>query len=136
VEVNARNQKGDIRARIVSISHDGGQTWDSTYADRNLPDPVCQGSILTIGHKRGKNIIAFCNAADTQHRNRLTLRISYDEGVTWKKNLVLDSSATLDTRKDYTAYSDIVVLPHHQIGVLYEKEQYSKIVFMPVAWKK
>ena len=31
---NSRNQKGDIRARIVCISSNGGQTWDTTYFDK------------------------------------------------------------------------------------------------------
>ncbi|MFZ2904570.1 MAG: sialidase family protein, partial [Cyclobacteriaceae bacterium] len=86
---NSRNQKGDVRARIVAISGNGGQSWDSTYFDRNLPDPVCQGTILTLGNKKGKNILAFCNAADEKKRNNLTLRISYDDGKTWVKNFVI-----------------------------------------------
>jgi sialidase-1 len=52
--MNSRNQKGDIKARIVSVSSNGGQTWDTSYFDHNLPDPVCQGSILNIGKKRKK----------------------------------------------------------------------------------
>jgi len=59
---NSRNQKGDVRARIVAISSNGGQSWDTTYFDNNLPDPVCQGSILTLGTKKEKSILAFCNA--------------------------------------------------------------------------
>ncbi len=66
--MNSRNQKGDIRARIVSISSDGGASWDSSYFDKNLPDPICQGSILTIGKKKGKYILAFCNAADDKEK--------------------------------------------------------------------
>ncbi|MBK7635049.1 MAG: exo-alpha-sialidase [Saprospiraceae bacterium] len=77
---DSRNQKGHIRARIVGISNNGGTTWDTTYFDRNLPDPVCEASILTIGKKKGKNILAFCNAADENRRDNLTLRISYDDG--------------------------------------------------------
>ena len=54
--MNSRNQKGDIKARIVSISSNGGQRWDTTYFDNTLIDPVNQGSILTIGKKNGKAI--------------------------------------------------------------------------------
>jgi len=134
---NSRNQKGDIRARIIGISSNGGATWDTTYFDRNLPDPVCQASILTIGKKKGKNILAFCNAADEKLRDNLTLRISFDDGKTWKKNFLLDkNSAPYENKnKDYTAYSDIVKLNEKIIGVLYEKENYSQIVFTTVKWK-
>lgn len=130
--MNSRNQKGDIRARIVSVSSDGGQTWDTSYFDKNLPDPVCQGSILTIGNKRGKNILAFCNAADEKQRNNLTLRISFDDGLTWKKSIVVDSSATV---KNNTAYSDIVKISRNKTGILYEKNNYSAIIFTIVKWK-
>ncbi len=131
--MNSRNQKGDIRARIVSISNDGGATWDTTYFDNHLPDPVNQGSILTIGKKKGKNIIAFCNAANARQRNNLTLRISYDDGKTWKKNMVIAKSE--NDKKDHAAYSDIVSITKKAIGILYEKDNYSTIVFTTVKWK-
>ena len=131
--MNSRNQRGDKRERIVSISSDGGATWDTTYFDHALPDPVNQGSILTIGKKGGKAIIAFCNAADTQHRDNLTLRISYDEGKTWKKNFVIAKSA--NDKGDYSAYSDLVNVSKKEIGILYEKDGYSKIVFTVVKWR-
>ena len=128
--MNSRNQKGNVRARIVSISSDGGASWDTTYFDNNLPDPVNQGSILTIGKKKEGNIIAFCNAADTRQRNNLTLRISYDDGKTWKKHFVIAKSE--DEKKDHAAYSDIVSVSKKAIGILYEKDDYSTIVFTVV----
>ena len=54
VMMNVRNQAGDVRARIVAISSSGGLKWDTVYFDRNLPDPVCEGALLTIGKKKGK----------------------------------------------------------------------------------
>lgn len=114
--MNSRNQRGDIKARIVSISSDGGATWDTTYFDHTLIDPVNEGSLLTIGRRNGKNIIAFCNAADEKKRDNLTLRISYDDGKTWTKNILIDKSA--DGKNDYTAYSDLVKVGKDKIGVL------------------
>lgn len=130
--LNSRNQKGDIRARIIGISSNGGQTWDTTYFDKSLPDPVCQASILTIDKKKNKNILAFCNAADEKKRNNLTLRISFDDGKTWKKNFVLYNNPM---QPDAAAYSDIVKLSKKEIGILYEKDKYSQIVFTIVKWK-
>lgn len=130
--MNSRNQRGDVHARIVSISSNGGATWDTTYIDRTLIDPINEGSILNVGTKKGKNIIAFCNAADTVNRNNLTLRISFDEGKTWKKKLLIDQS---DSKKDYTAYSDLVKISKHKIGILYERNNYKEIVFTTVKWK-
>jgi sialidase-1 len=129
--MNIRNQPGDIRARIIAISRNGGETWDTAYFDRNLPDPVCQGSILNIGERKGKKILAFCNAADTSRRDNLTLRISMDEGRTWVKNFVIDSTG----KKDNAAYSELVRLNKKEIGVLYEKDNYAQIIFTVVKWK-
>jgi sialidase-1 len=128
--MNVRNQRGDIRARIVAISSDGGSTWDTTYFDHTLPDPVCQGSILTIGKKNGKSILAFCNAADTAKRDNLTLRISNNDGKSWDRSYVVDKSTKGET--DFTAYSDIVQINKNKIGVLYERDGYKEIVFKVV----
>ncbi len=131
--INSRNQKGDIRSRIVGISSDGGQSWDTVYFDRNLPDPVCEGTILTLSKRKpSENIIAFCNAADEKNRDHLTLRISYDDGRTWKKKIEIYSNPS---RRDASAYSDIVQLDKKRIGVLFEKDGYSQIVFTTVKWK-
>ncbi len=132
--MNSRNQSGDVKARIVSISSDGGATWDTTYVDQILIDPVNQGSILNIGTKKGKNIIAFCNAADIKQRDNLTLRISYNDGKTWSKAIAVDKSAD-SRKKDFTAYSDLVKLNKKTIGVLYERDGYKEIVFTAVKWK-
>jgi len=133
---NARNQKGDIKARIIAISHNGGSQWDTTYFDKQLPDPVCEGSILNIGFKNNKHLLAFSNAADIKNRNNLTLRISEDEGVTWKKNIVVDNAVDPKLMSNNSAYSDIVLMNKNNIGILYEKDDYSKIVFTVIDWQK
>jgi sialidase-1 len=132
--MNMRNQKGDIRQRIVAISKNGGETWDKTYFDPNLPDPVCEGSILSLGIKKGNHILAFCNAANTQNRDNLTLRISFDEGKSWSWTQVIEKSID-EKAKDYAAYSDIVKMDKNHLGVLYEKNNYSQIVFKAIKWR-
>lgn len=132
--LNARNQKGDIRARIVALSKNGGETWDNIYFDNNLPDPVCEGTILNIGKKNGKSILAFCNAADTKDRNNLTLRISFDEGKSWPLIFPIDQNPE-DKKSAFTAYSDIVQISKNEIGILYERDAYSQIVFRLVKWR-
>lgn len=132
--LNSRNQKGDVPARIVSVSTTGGATWDSTWFDHTLIDPVNQGSLLTMGKKKGKNIISFSNAASTKLRDNLTLRISYDEGKTWPKSILIDKSTAPDQR-NVTAYSDLVNISKKEIGVLYERDNYKQIVFKKIKWK-
>lgn len=131
--MNSRNQRGDVKARIVSVSSDGGATWDTSYFDKTLIDPVNEGSLLTIGRKKGRNILAFSNTADMQRRDNLTLRISYDDGHTWKKSITVDKSP--DDKGDYTAYSDLVAIGKKRVGILYESEGYKKIVFSVIKWR-
>jgi sialidase-1 len=131
--MSVRNQKGDVRSRIIAYSSDGGASWDTAYFDKQLPDPVCQGSLLTLGYKKGKAIVAHCNAADEKLRDNLTLRISNDEGRTWTTNIVIDKSEG-EGKRDWTAYSDLVKVGK-KIGVFYERNGYAEIVFKVVNWK-
>lgn len=129
--LNLRNQQGHIKQRYVALSKNGGQTWYKSYFDKNLPDPVCEGSILTIGKSWGRNILAFCNAADTVQRNNLTLRISKNNGKTWKRNILIYRNNISSA----SAYSDIVKINSNTIGVFFEKDNYSQMVFSAVKWK-
>lgn len=133
VYMNTRNQQGQVRNRIVSYSSDGGATWDTTFYDKNLPDPVNQGA--TLSWRKGKNyILAVCNAADEKLRDNLTLRVSKDKGKSWYFEKVVAKSPA-GYKGSYAAYSDIVQLNKKTIGVLYEKDNYKSIVFVPVAIK-
>jgi sialidase-1 len=131
--MSVRNQKGDIRSRIIAYSSNGGASWDTAYFDKQLPDPVCQGSLLTLGYKKGRAIVAHCNAADENLRDNLTLRISKDEGRSWSTNIVIDKSEG-SGKRDWTAYSDLVKVGN-KIGVFYERNGYAEIVFKVVNWK-
>lgn len=134
--MNSRNQSGTIRSRIVAYSGNGGNTWDTAYYDKQLPDPVCEGSILELGKEKGKQVLAFCNAADTLQRNHLTLRISFDEGKTWPKTFPIYNGDTAPKKGfDFAAYSDLVKINKNSVGVLYEKDNYSSIHFVIKAWK-
>lgn len=133
---NSRNQAGNVRSRIVAYSSNGGISWDTAYYDRQLIDPVCEGSILELGIHKGKQVLAFCNAADTLQRNHLTLRISFDEGKTWPKKFPIYHGQTAAKKGfDFAAYSDLVLINKRRIGVLYEKDNYSSIHFVIKKWK-
>jgi len=126
---NARNQRGDQKYRISARSSDGGATWESAGFDTQLPDPVCQGSLLSIGG----NTVAFANNADQRFRNNLTLRISRDGGKTWSRSFPVDRG--VDAKDDPTGYSDIVSIDKRRIGVLYENENYRQIAFKIIKWR-
>ncbi len=128
--LNIRNQKGRPRCRIVAVSNDGGVHWDTTYYDRRLPDPVCQGSILNLGYKRDQAVLAFSNNADTAYRRNLTLRISFNGGRTWKRKYLVDKKGIS------TAYSDLVKINRRKVGILYERKGYAEIVFTILKWNR
>lgn len=128
VYMSSRNQRLDPKQRIVSISEDGGHSWTSSAPDPNLPDPVNQGAVLSW--KKGRRfIIAHLNAADPQHRDNLTLRLSKDQGKTWYFNKVVAKSPE-GYKGAYSAYSDLVLIGKNTVGILYEKDNYKEIVYL------
>ena len=132
--LSSRNQKGDIRQRILAYSSDGGQTWDEQYFEEQLPDPVCQASIINLGEKDGETILAHSNDADEEERNYLTIKISYDSGKTWDHLIPVDFT-TEPKQLPWTAYSDLVKLDQNTLGILYERNKYKEIVFKIVQWR-
>jgi sialidase-1 len=102
------------RCRVVAMSKDGGETWGESWCDRTLVDATCQGSILRYNdfEAGGRNLLLFSNAASAKARERLTVRLSYDEGKNWPAARVLFAGPA--------AYSCIAVLPDGKIGCLYE----------------
>ena len=132
--MSIRNQKGDIRNRILAYSSDGGQSWDEVYFDENLPDPVCQGSVLDLGVLNGKTILAHSNNANEKDRNQLTVKISFDEGKTWELTIPIDYTGD-SSKLPWTAYSDLVRLGENTLGILYERDNYREIIFKQVNWE-
>jgi sialidase-1 len=128
--MNTRNQQGNVRSRIISYSSNGGRSWDTTFYDKNLPDPVNQGSTLSWLKKK-KFILAVCNAADEKNRDNLTLRLSADKGKSWYFTKVI-AKAPAAYKGSYAAYSDIVLTTKNRLGILYEKDNYQLIVFTTV----
>jgi len=112
VMLNCRHQNGESKKRIVTISNDGGTSWDTTYFDDQLPSPVCQASLLSYTTPNNENALLFSNPANTKSRTNMTVKVSYDDGVTWE--------ARREIRSGESAYSDLVQLQNGAIGLLYE----------------
>ncbi|MFZ1664142.1 MAG: sialidase family protein [Flavobacteriales bacterium] len=130
VYMSSRNQRLSPRQRIISVSPDGGRSWASSAPDPQLPDPVNEASV-TSWLRHGSFILAHCNAADEHQRNKLTLRLSSDGGRTWFFNALI-AEAPPGYQGAYAAYSDIVPMDERTIGVLYEQDDYARIVFAAV----
>ena len=125
--LNMRNYAPGEKNRKVAWSEDGGETWSDIQSDTTLIEPICQASLQRYQFSdEGQSILLFSNPASKTKRDSMTLRASFDDGITWPHSLLLHTG--------HAAYSDIVPLPDRQIGVLYEvgpsqEEGYRAIVF-------
>jgi sialidase-1 len=125
--VNSRNQSGNPKRRIIALSSNGGETWDTTYISSTLIDPVCQASLLNI-HFKNRHHLLFSNAFAVQHRDSLSIHHSNDDGKTWSNKKMIEIAAP-GFKGDWAAYSDLVLINKRRIGILYERNNYKEIVF-------
>jgi sialidase-1 len=130
--LNSRSYRGKA-CRGVSLSRDGGATWEPTTDDPTLVESVCQASLIRspwYGEQKESrgDVLLFCNPAVPKGRHHLTVRMSDDFGKTWPfSRLVCEGSS---------AYSSLATLPDGEIGLLYERNDYKQLTFtrFPLAW--
>jgi sialidase-1 len=111
--------------RMIARSSDGGRTLSSAVPDRALVEPPAQASLLRLSTARDqdRNRLIFANPASAA-RERMTVRVSDDEGATWAVSRVLHEGPA--------AYSSLVVSPDRSIGLLFERgdrSPYERITF-------
>ena len=124
---NIRYQNETVKNRILAFSKSGGHTWDTAYVSTLLPDPVCQGSMISTIYQK-KHILVFSNAASHTKRERLTIRVSFDDGQSWPVNFLVDPGPS--------SYSDIAEVKTGKLGLLYEKGSSGGIVYQLLSLKK
>mgnify|MGYP006282495931 CR=1 FL=1 len=118
VMANARNYGGWFlhkkKYRKVAISRDAGESWSKYRTDHELIEPHCMASILRYTDPLDglRSRILFSNPGSKYMRRKGTIRISYDEGKTWKYSRLLESGRF--------SYSCLVVLDDYKIGCFYE----------------
>ncbi|MFD0892194.1 exo-alpha-sialidase [Luteolibacter ambystomatis] len=124
--LNMRNHGSNRRDRAIAISKDGGETWEDTRWDANLPEPQCMGSIrrATWPSDFKPGLILFSNPASRKSRQDLILRGSLDEGVTWPLAKLIKSGDA--------AYSHLATLPDGTIAIAYETDRYSRIALTTI----
>jgi sialidase-1 len=120
--LNSRSYRGKA-CRGISLSTDGGATWQPTIDDPTLVESVCQASLIRYSWPDsthpGKGLLVFSNPAVAKGRDHLTIRLSEDDGKTWPKSRLLCAGSS--------AYSSLAVLPSGEIGVLYERDNYKHL---------
>lgn len=124
-----RNQKNldepSPAARAFGFSCDGGESFDGPlYPSECMTAPICHGSILEFsaadqGDETNCLVVSYPN--DPKQRKNLCIRTSTDGGKTWDKPLTI--------YPDSSAYSDLIRTSDRHLGILYERDNYSRITF-------
>ncbi|MEE2618685.1 MAG: sialidase family protein [Candidatus Poribacteria bacterium] len=111
--LNSRNYVGE-KCRVGSWSHNQGDSFQEGCWGEELIEPVCQASLIRYTEEisSNRNRILFSNPA-SMNRERMTIRISYDECQTWSNGKVLHAGPA--------AYSDLCLDAEQRICCLYER---------------
>ena len=116
--------------RTVYTTPDLGKTWiEHPTNSKVLIEPGCHGSLYkhtyTLNGEK-KSILLFSNPNSVKKRVRMTIKVSFDEGMTWpKKNWILLDEET-------GAYSSITSVNDKTVGILYEGSQ-AQMTFQKIA---
>jgi len=101
------------RCVAVAYSRDGGETWGDFSYDENLPQPVCQLSVIKLENTE-KPYVVFLNPADKEGRRNGTVRLSEDDGETFPYSRMLS--------EEFCMYSSLSQLPDGNIGAFLEAD--------------
>ncbi len=109
-------------SRMQALSSDGGHSYGPLEPVPELPDPSDNGSVFRLpAQGSGPGMLLATNNRDADLRRNTVLSISPDEGASWHPAAVICPGSS--------AYSTGAVLADGSLGVLYEANGYSEIVF-------
>ena len=97
----------------VAYSDNGGESWHDYRLDEDLPQPICQMSVIKLTGTQ-KPTVVFINPADRQKRQNGTVRLSEDDGETfaWARQI----------KAGDFVYSAAAQMQNGEIGVLFEPD--------------
>lgn len=105
---NARNYHGSAGRRLQATSGDGGETLTGPYeVCPSVTAPDIQASLLSLDGSR----LLLSTPSQSDARRDLTIFVS-DDASSWQSGALINSG--------FSGYSDLTVLEHDRIGVLYE----------------
>ncbi len=116
IMINCRAGKRS-KARSVFVTHDLGETWERHSTDgKDLSEPSCQASIISIEHKKHGRVLLFSNPVNTDSRRQMSIRYSLDEGETWHLGTEYDS-------REGGGYCSLTQIDENHVGVFYESSK-------------
>lgn len=118
--LNMRDNRGGSRA--VAVTADMGRTWTEHPSSRKaLREPVCMASLISVAAEdnvSGRDILLFSNPDNDSARRDMTVKISFDGGLTWPE----ENKVLLDAG-DGWGYSCLTMIDRQTVGILYESSQ-------------
>lgn len=125
--LNMRDDRGGSRA--VMVTRDLGVTWEEHPSHRSaLIEPICMGSLISFS-KENDTLLLFSNPNATDGRHSITIKASFDEGMTWPE----ENQLLLDQEKGW-GYTCLTRVDEDHIGILYESSQ-ANMTFQKIALK-
>lgn len=125
--LNMRSYDPKKRMRALARSTDQGKTWSALERHPDLPEPICQASMIALDDGE---VLVFSNPASPDARVAMRVRQSTDGGKSWSNGTLLHEGPS--------AYSSLVALPEDAVGCLYEcgeNHPYERIRFERVSLK-
>jgi len=117
-----RNDTTGSNGRAIAVTNDLGETWTEHSTSRKaLIEPTCMASLHKHEYTENgekKSILLFSNPNSKTGRHHLTIKVSFDNGMTWPDNYWF----LLDELKS-RGYSCLTSIDENTIGILYEGSQ-------------
>lgn len=133
MRTGANKNKLEGNGRVVAVTRDLGETWTAHATSRKaLNEPVCMASIIRhdyVFNGKKKSVLLFSNPNSKTKRHRMTIKYSFDEGMTWSgsSSLLLDEFSS-------RGYSCMTSIDNDTVGIFYESSQ-TDIAFQAIKLK-
>jgi sialidase-1 len=126
-----KNNTSENNGRAIAITNDLGETWDEHPTSRSaLIEPRCMASLHKHNYMEGgeqKSILLFSNPNSKTTRHRMTIKVSFDDGLTWPEKYWM----LLDEKKS-KGYSCLTSIDEKTIGILFEGSR-ADMTFMKIS---
>ena len=129
-----KKRLGNDNGRAIAVTSNLGKSWKNHPTSRSiLNEPVCMACIHKHNYMldgKSESVLLFSNPNTKSGRDHLTIKLSFDEGLTWPEKywILLDEWNS-------AGYSCITSIDENYIGILYEGSG-AQMVFQKIDLRK